>query len=788
MSLLYYGSLSSFSGDTWKAEIRDASAVITTGTELSLTSNGIVFKYDGDGDEFYTNPLRTSSVSVFFNVNDSTDEAFFEDLSIENEGDKAILIYKNNVLFWVGRILPDINQYNRQPLVNTTFEVVATDTLAILDEYTIDKTWFTNDKINGVDLVTKILTVTGIETFWEQVGVSEFFADGLFTYNTISGSSDHLIDYQFNYLSFYKDVSALLTEIYPNFEGTITCKEALENILKVFNARMTLSEGMYFITSPQSYSAGTNIVYDVYDTTGTLVTSNASFVHAVSIGTTNRPKWADFPITTAQPALREIKTILKNKIAFKYDFRDVNNPSDAQLSVDEFDFSVGDDDIRVMANLVADGRQLRNQINYIFGSAVVLKYRVFAWNGTTALFWDYQNNVFNNSSPANNGWQDKLVAYTSTFGYRRQEFNIEFDQSYTSNVGGTGLATGYTLYAEFEVVHRVWNGVAPSDNPIDFAGYVRIYQGKDTPIEVTTTNDTVSPIASKKEQVNMPYWDIDLKESIYTIKVWDGSNFVLPGNWVSFNSFSGRMENAFAKNVMSMYNKALVVTQGNWVDAGDYNVIKSLSFDSKTWLFNGGTFYPYSEQFDGEWLCIDDDTTGITVGSDDDIQEGDLNNQENLQLKIGKQVWNDLGENFTQYDKHLPYILVTDSVEPIDTTISQNTEYAVKLNYNVSDTALQWNLGELGKSVTYTAGTTSLDIDAELIICDTSAGDVEVTLPDADTVKGRKYTFKKIESLHSVIITGTIDDNGELSFNGKNESATIMSNGTQYYVISRYHQ
>ena len=72
-------------------------------------------------------------------------------------------------------------------------------------------------------------------------------------------------------------------------------------------------------------------------------------------------------------------------------------------------------------------------------------------------------------------------------------------------------------------------------------------------------------------------------------------------------------------------------------------------------------------------------------------------------------------------------------------------------------------------------------------MCDSSAESVIVNLPDPATVKGLKFIFKKIASSHNVEINGTIDTLPMYSFNSVFESVTIMSDGTQYYAVGRYH-
>ena len=791
MSLLYYGEFDAFNGDTWRAELRDSNSATTTGTELVLAGDGITFKHDGDGDEFYKNPIRSASCSVFFNVTSTTDETFFQNLCIENEGDKAIVIYKNSSLYWVGRILPDINQYQRKPLVNTVFEVVGVDTLSLLDQYTIDRDWFTNDRINGITLVKNILSVTGLEDFWTQVGATNFIADALFTYNQTSGSAYHLADYQFNYLSFYEDISSLLNQKFPDFEGAINCKQALENILQVFNARIYLIDGLFQIFQPQSFNAGTTIIYDIYNTSGTLVTNNANYTHGVNISTNQlRPKWSDFPTVTAQPAIKQLKTKLKNSLAYKFNFRDRFSVSSAQLSVDEFNLSLNTSTFRVLADLIIDlrnyqGTTIYNQYRYL---DVNLKYRVFAWNGTAALFWDWQNNTFNDPTPPDNGWKYKKIAIPDDKGFNRQQYQAEFDAEYAPRVGASGGSTGYTIYAEFEIVWRQFSWISGlyNDYAMPFYGFVRVMQGAEDRVQFSA-NQSVSPNASKEEEIYLNYWDNGLNESPYLIKVNDGTNFVNPGNWVSFNSFVGKLEKAWANNVMSIYKKAVLVIQGNWIDAGNYSIKKSLVFDSKKWIWNGGTHRPKFNTFDGEWLCIDDDASDITIGTEDEMQEGSSNAQDKDTLKGGRILRNDTSENITQYEKSLPYFILPNSVDLVSAEPTLDTEWGVKINYNEGTEALSWNIQELGKVTTITTATYNAGGYTELYLCDTTAHGITVTLPSAADYKGRRYIFKKTKASHSLAIQATsIDDGSEISMNNKNEAITVMSDGSQWWVIAKF--
>jgi hypothetical protein len=80
-----------------------------------------------------------------------------------------------------------------------------------------------------------------------------------------------------------------------------------------------------------------------------------------------------------------------------------------------------------------------------------------------------------------------------------------------------------------------------------------------------------------------------------------------------------------------------------------------------------------------------------------------------------------------------------------------------------------------------------------LILCDTSAGNITVTLPTPTAANsGKMYTIKKTTSGHSVTVNAgdgsvQIDDNTSHSFNQKNGFDQVVSDGTKYWVISEGH-
>jgi hypothetical protein len=89
--------------------------------------------------------------------------------------------------------------------------------------------------------------------------------------------------------------------------------------------------------------------------------------------------------------------------------------------------------------------------------------------------------------------------------------------------------------------------------------------------------------------------------------------------------------------------------------------------------------------------------------------------------------------------------------------------------------------------VVYTNGTHTITNGYELIICNTTDGNVTVNLPPANESKGKKYYFLKKANPHVVTISGgsyNINGASSTTINSLYGSKTIISDGAQWYIIS----
>jgi hypothetical protein len=77
-----------------------------------------------------------------------------------------------------------------------------------------------------------------------------------------------------------------------------------------------------------------------------------------------------------------------------------------------------------------------------------------------------------------------------------------------------------------------------------------------------------------------------------------------------------------------------------------------------------------------------------------------------------------------------------------------------------------------------------------MMVCNTSGGNITITLPNANTNKGKMFVIKKVNSGHTVTIGtdgGLIDGSATHSFNQNHGYDQLVSDGTNYHIISEGH-
>jgi hypothetical protein len=794
---LYTSELVSINGTGYTVEIWDNATTPTVKT-LLMTGEGFTISRDGEGDKTFENPIRTSRAEATFSITQSADISIFQNMAVSDEGSYHMVIKKGTLLYWAGRILPDQNQWERTPDGVFIMTVTAVDALQLLENYDIDDDWFDSDgRILISKFIYEALKVVGMDLIWDDAGAtSSFFADALKIQETTlqSFTTERIGKQKISIKAFYRDFSTFSDYTVKDNVYTgllVNCKEALERLMIAFNARMMLDNGMYWIYNPLAYANYADVTYNRYNTSGIAVQLAQTFGHALSISTVNtvRPKWAQFPTITHQPANREIK-VTHEKYASHVEHRSQVNANSSIMTVGPLRTNSRDKIISEGIITVEIGSSPVPAGSGLSVQGVVVRARTYSFNAGVYRWYNQELNLWEVKS-GKPGWAERKLNlpfwfYPSRFSGTKKQFPYNYEYDYDN-------AVDY-VYTEFwvEQFYAIAGVSQYFYAPIDFWGVQRLMQKGESPYEQLFTNSN-NTAASQVDNYNIELYDNYGLDSHGVVLVDNNAgDFVEASAWSAFptatHTYVNDLISVNGYASMALYTNAVKSISGDWYDGGSYNVMKTLEFDESIWIWQGGTFNAQSEVFSGEWLRVASSFGLVVVGDEDVI---DQNGSDNNQFKQGMIAMNErinlLYENNNTINEFFQYNVLYASELDFVNPVADQSVFNVGIKYDESN-GLSWFTQELGKTQSLPGGVHDLDVTAELIICDSTEETVIVNLPDPATVKGRKYHFKKIASSHSVQLNGTIDTLPLYSFNGKDDCKVIMSDGTQYWLVAYYHK
>ena len=765
MARVYWGEFTSVANVDYKVEIWNGpTGSGAGGTELRLVEEGIKIDRQGQGDTLFENIVKKSKASAFFAIDNNTDATYFENMATDSEGAYAMIIYKDNNVIWIGRVLSDLFQWQRSAVqANRVYEITSVDTLSLLDNYKIDTTWFTSGKITLLHLITSILKVTELDAYWTSVSRSGYFvADALVTYEDSSGSNYRLPRFRINATSLIKnyDPTSIITQYSDDDnEDNITCLKALEKVLGNFAAYIILENGMFFIHQYSAYSG--SIIYDTYSTTETLTASNTVITHEHTISNSARPFLESFPTHSYQPAIKKIKLTTQKGVSKKA-AKDWRPPYDDGL-------------LQVGPVTMSESKSVKFnfylRFNPDYSRTYAIRFLVWAVKRSTGnvYTWDGANWVLNPTPVPTQAIID--LPYRGGVGGMNP---LSHSYRFSYNVPDNAFISECDFYGKMQLYYRKNSTIIGF---AEFTGSITVIQELND--NLTTYNNSTNTKASKVLELYSYYYDGFGTDSIGSIQVYDGSAWSNSNSWVAPGPTSGSFENIYVKQVLGFYAKAVKSVKTNVRDNGGYNGLKTLLFDSSSWVNNGYVWNAMSETYDGEWLKLYVDYTSVETG-DTEYYNNPANQSEFRIQQLETSVDSINGAQGNLPD-NLSYDLFVNSV---DTTPTINTPYAVSVVY---DTALElpfFQLTEQGAMITTTDGTSTVSISNPSVLCDSSAGNVILNLPAANTSKGIEFWFKKVANAHSVRINGTIDGFSHYDITNLNGSVVIVSDGSVYWIKS----
>jgi len=802
MARIYYGSFLSIENIEYRVELWDgASGSSTGGTELTLAGNGFSIERQGQGDTYYNNYARPSRVSTNWLMPNDTVRNAFINIANNEESKFAIVVYRASALYYVGRVIADQADYLRESINGApVFDLVAVDSLNLLEGFNVDPDWFTDSLATGLDIIRKSLEYCGLDDYWTYLGASTYLRDGVTMYDTAQASNKGLANTKFNLLTFYNgfdpfgDVQFIdTTDIYEATTNIdlITCKQAIEQVLSIYGSRITLESGAFWILPDDAYNA-TNLTTRIYNTVGTFQ-STGSTAHAVTLAANVRPQWEAKPTITYQPPVRAVDVIEERQNAI-FVLRKGIDVNSIELSiVDKTIAASKPTRVRMLCKWMDDSFVALSTSSAKRYQRYLFYYRIYVKNsGGTISQYSPITNAYN--TVATPVWQTQELTVTNA----RNNWNSHVMDFVMPQVpsGYTRLFVDYYIEAEQGMFVAPNNWATSGTTQVEFWGTITAAQpwgSIENPDFAHTTKQTVSVTGasgnSQLVELKPAYYDGEGPFGFGTIYVNNGTTYVVSSDWYSgyASAIHDDLSTILGRRIGGMYNKFVPVIQGTWHDAGSLTAIKSLNFDSTKWLFNGGTFYPRSESWQGEWLGLAPDYTLATGGgsgeytprSGERVIRERLNYHEFAITKLNLEtsaIPDRLVEHLVNYADGAP------TAQP-----TLNTRWEVMLEYKDSTEVLDWHIQEHNASVVYTAGTHTITNGYELIICNSTDGNVTVNLPNATESKGKKYYFIKTANAHVVTISGgayNINGASSTTINQLYHSKTIISDGAQWYIIA----
>lgn len=802
MARIYYGSFLSIENIEYRVELWDgASGSAVGGTELTLAGNGFSIERQGQGDTYYKNYARPSRVNTNWLMPNDTVRNAFINIANNEESKFAIVVYRASSLYYVGRVIADQADYLRESINGApVFDLVAVDSLNLLEGFNVDPDWFTDSLATGLDIIRKSLEYCGLDDYWTYLGVSTYLRDGVTMYDTAQASNKGLANTKFNLLTFYNgfdpfgDVQFIdTTDIYEATTNIdlITCKQAIEQVLSIYGSRITLESGAFWILPDDAYNA-TNLTTRIYNTAGTFQ-STGSTAHAVTLAANVRPQWEAKPTITYQPPVRAVDVIEERQNAI-FVLRKGIDVNSIELSiVDKTIAASKPTRVRMLCKWMDDSFVALSTSSAKRYQRYLFYYRIYVKNsGGTVSQYSPITNAYN--TVATPVWQTQELTVTNA----RNNWNSHVMDFVMPQVpsGYTRLFVDYYIEAEQGMFVAPNNWATSGTTQVEFWGTITAAQpwgSIENPDFAHTTKQTVSVTGasgnSQLVELKPAYYDGEGPFGFGTIYVNNGTTYVVSSDWYSgyASAIHDDLSTILGRRIGGMYNKFVPVIQGTWHDAGTLSAIKSLSFDSAKWLFNGGTFYPRSESWNGEWLALAPDYTLATGGGSGEYTPRTGERVVNERLNYHEFAITKLNLETSAIPDRLVEHLVNYADGAPTAQPTTNTRWEVMLEYKDSTEVLDWHIQEHNASVIYTNGTHTITNGYELIICNSTDGNVTVNLPNATESKGKKYYFIKTANAHVVTISGgsyNINGASATTINNLYGSKTVISDGAQWYIIA----
>ena len=810
MGVKYRAEFQDINAVDWRIDIDEAGYSGSVNTFKVLTP-GFTATWEGDGSRVGENPIRSSKAVVHWCVENSTQESFLEAIATSAELKYNVLIYQgiSPTLWWAGTVLPDLCTFENR-YYPYAFDLTAVDGLGRLEK--LDFTYATNtgnpNDITLGTIITEALKPNKLDTFYGSTDC--YIRTSMEWIETNMGTISR---------SPLQYIRARRTAFIANYDSAdnsslwepMSCKEALEKVLRSTGCRIEFSRGSYRIYQHQNYRASTYTEYQ-YTKTGI---SDSGYKTSATINTRNGATWqsSDLKLTagssyTFLPALH--KSIAAANRRRMYDLSKAPYDTDIKAA------NLGDIDTSKPWRLTGKAAVQSTK------AVSRLKIHIYRYNTTTNLVthivvndpvrdvngayteigpvkWHALGTPVSSITGTEIGYNIPAAFNETVNGKVIVDVNIEIPPTAT-NIGsdiriqiageeyGRAWAYGSPTSGTASWTGVKWNGSLVLEGMVDEANLEWTDEAEFT---ATNTSSADNSVIQKLENCLID----GSTQLTQGVEIYNntGSAWQAGSAWKPYSGYSGSanaLGQLLANYCIAHHWKPCKVIRGEFRDLSGFlfDFTYAIQHDSEVFISNGGTFTANNARWNGEWIKYQwDDTvfsTAVKLPSKRDTVGTTTKDIKSLQQRLS-----DIGQMVGGVVTRVIDGWLNTGGSGIGTPTGGDV-YRQVITYNTDNgfnPELQSVYVEGDTIQTINANTTLTGVERTVYV-DTDSGNVDITLCDAaDFPAWERLVIVKTKSGNTMnIIAGTgdtINGAGSKAYTAQWAGAELMKKSNNEWVI-----
>lgn len=534
----------------------------------------------------------------------------FMDMYMEaTDDDLKLVIYKDNSgweLDWVGNIVIDLVEWDNSPKP-FAFTIKAIDGLDKLKDIPYSEVAITPTETAIKTHIYNLLSKNNLAQFW---GVSDDYLTESIEYksNEVSGTlttAHSPLDY-----CYISDRMFINKDDNDDREG-MSCYEALRGILELFNTRMFLSKGKYYIQQVRNFEVP-NVIYA--RTYGRSMTSYAATSYDCTIATVA-------PSTIGSTSLKVLGGGKFSYLAGLYDVRmDVNSNKETTYKMETIT-------TRTSNNPVSTTEVFKVYGGVGSGSTITMVVNVYANNLYSAIATDYARirvEMYGTEGGVTyylvgnkgTGVSWKTVPYSGIFEYTEAFSGMKSKQTVQTVITTPEVPFSGDITIKVTLAHYDFNGVLRTLSFNTFSATPMIT----IPIEGGLGTDTIAIqniYANYTKSLELPplvITDFSNATSINVISVKEdylttNTTLVETVTWDADFDTDDTLTATRVMEAMSLQYRPISRYLGGFT--GQYYPHQAIQYNNKTYFFNGFTKDYSMDEVEGEWVEETNSRAGI---------------------------------------------------------------------------------------------------------------------------------------------------------------------------------